>query len=140
MQKETPVWPSVSGGEVPGDPGAPTARPPEGLGTGMPVAATIYQPSRSAMTSGPAIHPWLVEFEPRSRQFVEPLMGWTAGGDPLRQVTLSFPTKDAAIAYARRNGFRFTVRESRRPHPTLRRYADNFPLEPEPPAGPVEGV
>jgi hypothetical protein len=74
--------------------------------------AVIYRPSRSVMTSGRAnTCNWVLEFEPRSREFIEPLMGWTGGTDPLRHVRLSFPTRDAAIAYARREGLPFTVHE-----------------------------
>ena len=41
--------------------------------------AVIYRPSRSVMTSGRAnTCNWVLEFEPRSREFIEPLMGWTA--------------------------------------------------------------
>lgn len=95
------------------------------------VEATIYRPARSAMTSGKGgANHWVLEFEPRSPQFVEPLMGWTGGRDPLRQFILTFPDKDAAVAFAERHGIRFSVREPRRSHPRLRRYADNFPVEP----------
>ncbi|GEP60464.1 hypothetical protein RSO01_76300 [Reyranella soli] len=36
-------------------------------------------------------------------------MGWTGGSDPLRQLALSFPTLDAALAYAKRQGLRTIV-------------------------------
>jgi hypothetical protein len=75
--------------------------------------AVIYRPSRSVVTSGRAnICNWLLEFEPRSPEFIEPLMGWTGGTDPLRHLQLSFPTQEAAVAYARREGLPFTVHES----------------------------
>jgi len=93
-------------------------------------AAVIYRPARPATTSGRAgTRHWVLEFEPRSPLFVEPLMGWTSGADPVRQVRLSFPSREAAIAYARRQGLRFTVREPHEsPYPT-RTYADNFPAD-----------
>lgn len=52
---------------------------------------------------------WRLTFEPRGRRRIEPLMGWTANDDPLQQVELSFPSLDAAIAYAERQGLRYTV-------------------------------
>ncbi len=74
--------------------------------------AIIYRPARSAMTSGRAsTHRWILEFAPRSAPFIEPLMGWTGGTDPLRHVRLSFASRQAAVAYARRQGLRFTVQE-----------------------------
>jgi len=36
-------------------------------------------------------------------------MGWTSEEDPLAQLELSFPSADAAIAYARRQGLQYTV-------------------------------
>ncbi len=74
-------------------------------------AAVIYQPARSAMTSGKArTREWKLRFERRSPQFIEPLMGWTGDDDPLSQIDLTFPTLEAAIGYARRHGLAFTVR------------------------------
>src|ERR1700738_1421452 len=72
--------------------------------------AVIYKPARSAMTSGnarPRI--WKLRFEPRSRPFIEPLMGWTGGDDTLSQVELTFPSAAAAVAYARRQGLRYIL-------------------------------
>jgi hypothetical protein len=80
--------------------------------------AVIYRPSRSVMTSGRAnTCNWVLEFEPRSREFIEPLMGWTGGTDPLRHIRLSFPTLEAAVAYAQREGLPFTVYQPQEPRP-----------------------
>jgi len=75
----------------------------------------IYQPAKSAMTSGRGgTKRWLLEFEPRSAPLIEPLMGWTGNTDPRGQVRLSFPSREAAVAYAGREGFEYEVRESAR--------------------------
>jgi len=67
--------------------------------------AVVYRPSRSAMTSGRArARDWILEFQPRSRPFIDPLTGWTGSGDTLSQVRLSFPSWEAALAYASRHG------------------------------------
>lgn len=74
--------------------------------------AIIYRPCRSAMTSGKQrTREWKLRFERRSAPFIEPLMGWTGGDDPLAPVELSFPSLESAVAYARRQGlsFSFTV-------------------------------
>src|SRR5438270_3857289 len=73
--------------------------------------ALIYKPAKSAMTSGrAATKRWLLEFEPQSAPFIEPLMGWTGSTDPLAHVRLRFPTREAAVAYAERLSFDYEVR------------------------------
>ena len=54
---------------------------------------------------------WVLEFEPRRRQELDPLMGWSGGGDPVANISLRFPSREAAIAYARRQGLVFEVQE-----------------------------
>jgi hypothetical protein len=72
--------------------------------------ARIYRPARSAMTSGTArTRRWLLRFDRRRPPFVEPLMGWTGGNDTLTQVELTFPSREAALAYARRQGLAYVV-------------------------------
>jgi hypothetical protein len=78
-------------------------------------AAIIYRPARSAMTSGKAnTRLWKLRFDRRTPPFIEPLMGWTGGDDPLAQVELTFPTRDAAVAYAKRQGLTFIVQSQDR--------------------------
>lgn len=75
--------------------------------------ARIYRPSRSVATSGTArTRRWLLVFEPRFAPFVDPLMGWTGSRDTLTQVELSFPTLDAAVSYAERQGLRYVVQSA----------------------------
>lgn len=70
----------------------------------------IYRPARSAMTSGKAnTRHWKLRFERRTPPFIEPLMGWTGGDDPLTQVELTFPTRESAVAHAERQGLTFIV-------------------------------
>src|SRR3954447_23522205 len=72
--------------------------------------AIIYKPAKPAMTSGRAgTNRWLLEYEPQSAPFVEPLMGWTGSTDPLAQVRLTFSSREAAIAYAQRHGLDYEV-------------------------------
>jgi ETC complex I subunit conserved region len=70
----------------------------------------ISQPAKSAMTSGARRKPWLLEFEPQSGPFIEPLMGWTGSSDPLAHMQLGFASREAAIAYAERQGLAYEVR------------------------------
>jgi hypothetical protein len=72
--------------------------------------AVIYKTAPSPMTSGRArAHRWTLRFERCSAPYIEPLMGWTGDDDTLSQVELSFPSAEAAIAYARRQGLQYTV-------------------------------
>jgi hypothetical protein len=52
---------------------------------------------------------WLLRFERRTPRFVDPLTGWTGGGDILAQVALTFPTRESAVAYAERQGLAYAV-------------------------------
>ena len=75
--------------------------------------AVIFKPAKSAMTSGRARRkPWLLEFEPQSGPSIEPLMGWTGSSDPLAHMQLGFASREAAVAYAERQGLEYEVRGS----------------------------
>jgi hypothetical protein len=72
--------------------------------------AVIRRPTRSVMTSGTRrTRRWTLGFERRAAPFIEPLMGWTAGDDPMTQVELSFPTLDGAVGFADRQGLTYRV-------------------------------
>jgi hypothetical protein len=43
-------------------------------------------------------------------------MGWTGGSDPLVDLALTFPSLESAVAYAQRQGLRYTVRHDVRSH------------------------
>lgn len=88
----------------------------------LPPPCRIFRPSRSAMQSGKAnTRRWVLEFEPARPKWIEPLMGWTASDDPFAQIHLTFPTKEAAIAYAECAGLDYRVAE-----PPLRRIRPKF--------------
>ena len=91
--------------------------------------ARIYQPARTAMSSGTAkTNNWVLEYAPASAREVDPLMGWTSSSDTQTQVRLSFPTKEAAVEYARDNGIDATVRDPHKRKVNIRQggYAENF--------------
>jgi ETC complex I subunit conserved region len=89
--------------------------------------ARIYQPAKTAMQSGEArTKEWVLEFEPKSGETRDPLMGWSSSSDTLSQVRLEFDSKDEAIAYATRNGLAFTVSEPKPRRAIRKSYADNF--------------
>ena len=91
--------------------------------------ARIYQPARSAMTSGQAnTRAWVLEYAPEEAKRIDPLMGWTGSGDMKRQVRLSFDTREAAVDYAERNGLAYVVEQAnkRKPNVRPRGYGGNF--------------
>lgn len=91
--------------------------------------AKIYQPARSAMTSGQAkTHHWVLEYMPETPRQIDPLMGWTSSADMRGQVQMSFATKEAAVDYARRHGIPHQVIEpqKRRFNIRPRGYGGNF--------------
>jgi hypothetical protein len=96
----------------------------------------IYKPARSAMTSGRAgTKRWLLEFEPQSPPFIEPLMGWTGSSDPLAHMRLTFPNREAAIAFAKRQGWDYEVHNDGASRRAVAVFAQAQPLQiPLPPA------
>ena len=94
--------------------------------------ARIYQPSRTAMSSGTAkTRVWLLEFDPEHAREIDPLMGWTSSQDTQSQVRLRFESKDAAVAYAREHGIDAQVFEPKKRKPNIRPrgYAENFAVD-----------
>ena len=91
------------------------------------MAARIYQRSKNAMQSGKhRATEWLLEFESARRQRPDPLTGWSGGAETQEQVRLSFPTLEAAQAYAMREGIDAHVVPASKPKLKLQSYADNF--------------
>lgn len=91
--------------------------------------ARIYQPAKTAMSSGTAkTKSWVLEFAPASARSVDPLMGWTSSSDTQAQVKMQFDSKDAAVAYAREHGIDAQVQEPNKRKPNIRPggYGENF--------------
>ena len=91
--------------------------------------ARIYQPARTAMSSGTAkTRHWVLEFAPASAREIDPLMGWTSSDDTQSQVRLTFDSKEAAVEYARDNEIDVLVLEPKKRKPNIRPrgYGENF--------------
>lgn len=92
----------------------------------------IYRPARTPAQSGWAkTRHWVLEFEPLSPPAPDPLMGWIGSDDTLQQVQLRFPSKESAIAFARKQGWSYTVFEPRDRRLRLKSCADNFLIPPD---------
>ena len=88
----------------------------------------IYRPAKTAMQSGRGkTRRWTVEFVKSDREEPDPLMGWNGSRDTSAQVSLSFDSKEAAVAFAEREGYSYQVAEDHpMPKPKPKNYADNF--------------
>jgi ETC complex I subunit conserved region len=91
------------------------------------MVARIYRPAKTATQSGRAnTHRWLLEMAPKSALRADPLCGWLGSDDTDQQLQVWFPTKEAAVAYARRQGLEYQVFEPRERVIRPKSYADNF--------------
>lgn len=91
--------------------------------------ARIYQPARTAMSSGTAkTKSWVLEYAKGSPRTIDPLMGWTSSDDTQTQVRLTFDSKEAALAYAAAHGIDAVVTDPHKRKPNIRPggYGDNF--------------
>lgn len=91
------------------------------------MSARIYQIQKNALQSGKALtHKWMLEYAPAEAKKPDPLTGWAGSGDTQQQVKLSFPSEEAARAYADRKGVAYTVITTAPKTLKLQAYADNF--------------
>ncbi|MDB5692992.1 MAG: complex subunit [Alphaproteobacteria bacterium] len=91
------------------------------------MAARIFQRSRNAMQSGKArADEWVLQFESRRPHSPDPLTGWSGGADTQSQVTIAFPTLEAAQAYADKYKIACHLVPPTEPKLKLQSYADNF--------------
>ena len=68
--------------------------------------ARISELDRKTTQSGSArAGLWLLEFERKEALRADPLTGWAGSGDTKTQVRMTFPSKDAALAYCAKHGF-----------------------------------
>jgi hypothetical protein len=87
----------------------------------------LFQRSKNAMQSGRArADQWILQFESERPKRPDPLTGWAGGAETQEQVVLSFPTLEAARAYAEKNGIAYHVVPPAERKLRLQSYADNF--------------
>ncbi|WHQ46771.1 MAG: ETC complex I subunit [Candidatus Midichloria sp.] len=92
------------------------------------MAARIYQAFKSTTQSGKKLlGKWILEFTPQTKNFIEPVMGWTGGYDTLAsEVKLYFESKEAAINYAINASIEYEVLEPKPSKVVLNSYTNNF--------------
>lgn len=69
---------------------------------------------------------WILQFDYPQGIRADPLTGWQGGGDTQGQVMLTFPTLEAAVAYAQRHGIDHRVVPAPARTLKIQSYADNF--------------
>ncbi|KAH7866827.1 hypothetical protein Vadar_025516 [Vaccinium darrowii] len=104
---------------------ASTNRPPEPTKYGV----VFFSPAWTATQQGSGkVGRWKINFM-STQKWENPLMGWTSTGDPYAIVGdagLGFDNEEAAIEFAQKHGWEYTVKK---PHTLLlkiKAYADNF--------------
>ena len=89
--------------------------------------ARISELERKTTQSGKANSGrWLLEFERDAAMRPDPLTGWAGSRDTRPQVRMNFPTKEAAIAYAKQRGLDFHLVPANPTKLKIQAYADNF--------------
>ncbi len=92
--------------------------------------ARIYLPAQTAMQSGRArTKRWQLEYDAEKAREIDPLMGWTSSADMPQQVSLSFESRDLAVAFAEKRGIPYHVEEPQVKTVRPKAYADNFLYE-----------
>jgi hypothetical protein len=94
--------------------------------------ARIYQPAKTAMSSGMAkTKSWILDYTQSEARSLDPLMGWTSSSDTQSQVRMSFDTKEAALDYAKAHGIDAIVTEPKKRKANIRArgYAENFAVD-----------
>jgi hypothetical protein len=91
------------------------------------MVARIHRPAKTAVSSGRfKTRFWVLEKDPQAPRLADPLMGWLGSADTDQQVQLRFPTREAAIAYAKRAGLDYRVDEPEERVVRPKSYAENF--------------
>ncbi|MFX6572347.1 ETC complex I subunit, partial [Acinetobacter baumannii] len=89
----------------------------------------IFSPARTASQQGSGkVGRWKINFL-STQKWENPLMGWTSTGDPYANVGdagLSFDSQEAAVSFAERHGWEYTVKKHHTPLLKVKTYADNF--------------
>jgi len=89
--------------------------------------ARIFKQPKTSMQSGLAgTQEWVLHWEPSQRQTLDALMGWVGGASTQAQVTLRFPTREEAVAYAEKAGIAYDLELPPVRVRTPKIYADNF--------------
>ena len=92
----------------------------------MPTARIYQRPKNSTQSGRARTDEWVFEFAAAEGQRPDPLTGWAGSGDTRSQIKLHFPSCEAAVAYAEREGYSYSIIPAPERKLKLQAYADNF--------------
>lgn len=87
----------------------------------------IYKPAKSPMQSGVRkSSKWLMKFTENPGKYIFDLMNWEGGMDTTKTISIEFDSKESAIAFATKQGFKYSISESGERKIKPKSYASNF--------------
>ncbi|KAJ3323391.1 hypothetical protein HDV06_001911 [Boothiomyces sp. JEL0866] len=104
--------------------------------SGVPLEVTtrtvrIYRPAKTNMQSGTAgTDYWKIDFDVQQRWENE-LMGWSSSADTVQALRIKFDTKEDAILFAQKQGYKYVVQEPKVAKFKVRSYSSNFKYNPK---------
>ena len=91
------------------------------------MSTKIYQPSKSAMSSGTAkTRYWVLEFAAEGERSKDAFTGWNSIDGTANQVKLKFDTLEEAQAYAAAQGLAVRIDKPHKRKRLAKAYSDNF--------------
>ncbi|WWD20883.1 hypothetical protein CI109_105360 [Kwoniella shandongensis] len=110
------------------------AIPQAELVSGAPVELShrpvrIYRPTKTTMQSAKGkTKRWIIDFDvlQGSGRWENPLMGWAASADYMQGTSLFFRSKEEAVGFAEKQGWRYKVDEPKKVIVPPKNYANNY--------------
>ncbi|KAF2808406.1 uncharacterized protein BDZ99DRAFT_464289 [Mytilinidion resinicola] len=129
----SPIPKRVMDGSEPGDSVAAAVL------SGAPVdlqarTVRIYRPTKTATQSGDwHSHHWVMDWDPlpKGHRWENPLMGWQSSADFMQGYSVTFKSKEAAVAFANKQGYEYFVQEPNERKFVPKAYANNFVHSPK---------
>ncbi|WP_420138438.1 ETC complex I subunit [Sphingomonas sp.] len=91
------------------------------------MSVRIYQRIENNMQNGRGNgQGWVLEFDNPQHVHADPLTGWSGSGETQGQVILKFPSREAAIRFAEREGLQYQLFEPSGRTIKIKPYATNF--------------
>jgi hypothetical protein len=91
------------------------------------ITVKIYKPAKTATQSGRGnTQNWVLQYENENSQYIEPVMQWTASTSTKSQVKIPFVSKEEAIMFAEKNGWKYILQEPHKKIIKPKSYTDNF--------------
>lgn len=91
----------------------------------------IHRKSENPMQQGRGNgRTWVLEFDNPTHVRADPLTGWSGSGETQGQVSINFPSREAAIEFAERQNLAYQVIETPPREPRAKTYAANFTAGP----------